>query len=62
MHVDDARISVSLATIDLAPRGRGTRMTFTEQVAFLDGHGDLAEREEGTRVGLDGLDRFLRAG
>ena len=62
MHVDDARISVSLATVELAPRGRGTRMTFTEQVAFLDGHGDLAEREEGTRIGLGNLDRFLRAG
>ena len=61
MHVDQTRISVSLATVDLVPEGRGTRMIFTEQVAFLDGHADLAGREEGTRVGLDQLARVLGA-
>lgn len=61
MHVGDARISVSLATVELAPASRGTQMTFTEQVVFLDGHGDLAGREEGTRIGLDNLAVVLRA-
>jgi dihydrofolate reductase len=32
------RISVSLATVELAPEGAGTRLVFTEQCAFLDGH------------------------
>lgn len=63
MHVGDVRISVSLVTITFersAPRkarsakiaSEETRMTFTEQVVFLDGHGDLDERREGTEVGL----------
>ncbi len=30
MHLDDTRISVSLATIDLKPEGAGTRLVFTE--------------------------------
>lgn len=30
-------------------------MTFTEQLAFLDGRGDVAERGEGTEAGLANL-------
>ena len=40
MHIGDTRISVSLATIELKPEGTGTRLTFTEQGAFLDGYDD----------------------
>ena len=59
MHLDDKRISVSLATIELAPEGKGTRLTFTEQGAFLDGYDDPADREHGTRELLDALGRSL---
>lgn len=63
MHVGDVRVSVSLVTVtfERAARGRrgskqtaseASRMTFTEQVVFLDGHGDLDERREGTEIGL----------
>ena len=40
MHLDDKRISVSLATVEFKPAGKGTRLTFTEQGAFLDGFDD----------------------
>lgn len=60
MYLDETRISVSLATVELEPSGTGTRLIFTEQGVFLDGHVDLAGREEGTRVGLDNLDAELR--
>jgi uncharacterized protein YndB with AHSA1/START domain len=59
MHLDDTRISVSLARVELKP-ARRTRLIFTEQAAFLDGYNDLAGREEGTRAGLDDLDAELR--
>ena len=62
MHVDDRRISVSLATVELAPVGRGARLTFTEQAAFLDGFDGAAGREQGTGVLLDQLGRLLRDG
>lgn len=60
MHLDDRRISVSLATIEFKASGRGTRLVFTEQGTFLDGYDYPAEREEGTRVGLDNLGKELQ--
>jgi uncharacterized protein YndB with AHSA1/START domain len=63
MLLDDVRISVSLVTVmfeQISPRPNArakatTKMTFTEQVVFLDGHGDADERRLGTEVGLDRL-------
>jgi hypothetical protein len=46
--------------VELKPARAGTRLIFTEQAAFLDGYNDLAEREEGTRAGLDNLDAELK--
>lgn len=60
MHLDDTRISVSLATVELKPAGAGTRLIFTEQAVYLDGTSDPIEREHGTRVGLDKLDAALQ--
>ena len=60
-HVGDARLSVSLVTIELEPVGAGTRLRFTEQGAFLDGHQAPAEREHGTRVGMERLEAMLAA-
>jgi uncharacterized protein YndB with AHSA1/START domain len=49
MFMDDARISVSVATVELKPEGSATRLVFTEQGAFLDGLDTPAQREHGTR-------------
>ncbi len=62
MHLDDARISVSLATVELEPAGAGTRLIFTEQGVFLDGYDDAGSREHGTRELLDKLGASLRDG
>lgn len=61
MHLGDQRISVSLATVEFKPEGTRTRLVFTEQGAFLDGHDDVASREHGTRALLDNLDAALRS-
>ena len=56
MHVSDLHLSVSLATIELTPMSAGgTRMTFTEQAAFLDGKDGTKSRETGTAVHFDQL-------
>lgn len=55
MYRDDTRISVSLATVELQPAGTGTRLVFTEQGVFLDGHDTAKAREEGTHELLDAL-------
>ena len=60
MHLDQARISVSLATVELKPAGDGTQLVFTEQAVFLDGDDDAGSRERGTRGLLDQLDADLR--
>jgi uncharacterized protein YndB with AHSA1/START domain len=59
MHLGETRISVSLATVELFPAGRGTRLVFTEQVVFLDGYDDRGSREQGTEEALDKLGATL---
>jgi len=60
MHLDEKRISVSLATIELEPTtSGGTILTLTEQGAFLDGLDFAGPREEGTKGLMDGLVRYV---
>jgi uncharacterized protein YndB with AHSA1/START domain len=59
MRLGDDRISVSLATVELAGEGSGTRLRFTEQGAFLDGHDDAGGRRRGTELLLDQLGAAL---
>ena len=63
MHVDERKISVSLASIELQPSDEassGTRLKVTQQGAFLDGYDDAGSREHGTGQLLDALGRSLR--
>ena len=62
MYADDARISVSVATVEFAKSGDGTALTWTEQGTYLDGiDGPQAPalRKEGTAEMLDGLTGYL---
>ena len=59
MHLDDKKISVSLATMRLQAVGTKTRLTVTEQGAFLDGYDDAGSREQGTGHLLDALGASL---
>ena len=64
MYADDARISVSVATIEFAKSGDGTALTVTEQGAYLDGiDGPQAPslRKEGVTEMLDNLTGYLAA-
>ncbi len=60
MHMDDRKISVSLATMQLKTAGAGTMLKVTEQGAFLDGYDDAGSREHGTGFLLDALGASLR--
>ena len=62
MYADDARISVSVATIELAKSGDGTALTYTEQGAYLDGIDRPESREGGTTQMLDNLSGYLQSG
>lgn len=60
MKMNDERISVSLATIQLEAVDGGTRLTFTEQGAYLDGLDTPEAREHGTGELLDALGKSLQ--
>ncbi|AIQ70160.1 SRPBCC family protein [Paenibacillus graminis] len=56
---DGIRISVSVATVELIQVERGTKLIFTEQGAFFDGHDTPEIREHGTNIMLDTLGRAV---
>jgi uncharacterized protein YndB with AHSA1/START domain len=60
MSVGDRRISASLATVELAPAGEGTRLAFTEQAAFFEGSDGPELREKGWSALLEALGADLR--
>ncbi len=60
MHLDERKISASLATLELQPAGAGTRLVMTEQGAFLDGYDDAGSRERGSNALLDALGSSLK--
>ena len=59
MYAADDRMSVSLATVEIVPDQDGTKLTYTEQGAFLDGVDKPEAREEGTAWVLDNLGKYL---
>lgn len=62
MHLSGSHHSVSLASVEINPAGRGARLLFTEQVAFLDGTEGAkgtASREQGTAAHIDRMGRYL---
>ncbi len=59
MHIDETRISVSIATTEIKPDGAGSKLIYTEQGAFLDGFDEPNQRERGTEDLFDQLERYL---
>jgi uncharacterized protein YndB with AHSA1/START domain len=59
MYQDDARMSVSVATVDLTPDGTGTRLSYTEQGVYFDGLDKPEYREHGTAAQLDKMGTTL---
>jgi uncharacterized protein YndB with AHSA1/START domain len=59
MHLDERKISFSLATFELKSVGSGTRLILNEQGAFHDGYDDAGSRERGSNFLLDALGNFL---
>jgi uncharacterized protein YndB with AHSA1/START domain len=59
MYLDDKKISVSLATLQLTSADGKTTLKVTEQGAFLDGYDDAGSREQGTGHLLDALGTSL---
>jgi uncharacterized protein YndB with AHSA1/START domain len=61
MYLNDARISVSLASIELQAEGDKTHFLLTEQGMYLDGADDSEQRERGTRDLMDQLQQLVES-
>jgi uncharacterized protein YndB with AHSA1/START domain len=61
MYADGARISVSVATIEFADAEFGTKLSYTEQGAYLDGLDLPEDRQGGTEWMLDNLVKLLQS-
>ncbi|MCF1744003.1 SRPBCC family protein [Paradevosia shaoguanensis] len=61
MTMNGARISVSLASVELRAEGSGTRLLVTEHGAYLDGLDNNEQRKEGTIALIGQLEKYLKA-
>lgn len=60
MHINDVLLSMTLATMDITPAGKSTRLRYTEQGAYFDGNPQSAtSRKSGTSWHLDNLTRLF---
>lgn len=59
---DGTRISVSVLTVELTSVGTGTRLTLTEQGAYLDGNDKSEYRQQGITSQLDELGELFESG
>jgi uncharacterized protein YndB with AHSA1/START domain len=59
MFVDEKKISVSQAAIEIVADGDGTRFILTEYGDYLDGYDDAGSREHGTNALMDALEKSL---
>jgi uncharacterized protein YndB with AHSA1/START domain len=59
MHLNGARISVSVGTVELTSVPGGTRLVMTEQGAYLDGLDTNEQRRAGTEELLTNLGTYL---
>ena len=59
MDRNGKRFSVSLATVEIKPTGKGSRLIFSEHGAFFDGADGVQMREKGWQDLLKRLDEHL---
>jgi uncharacterized protein YndB with AHSA1/START domain len=61
MAMNGARLSVSVATVEFRPEGRGTKLVLREDGAFLDGLDTVDQRKAGTEFLVEALGKVLTA-
>jgi uncharacterized protein YndB with AHSA1/START domain len=61
MYAGEARMSVSLTTVEIAPHPDGVQLTYTEHGAWLDDMDTPEAREGGWKDILGNLDAYLTA-
>jgi uncharacterized protein YndB with AHSA1/START domain len=59
MHLNEKKISASLATVEIHAAQGGSQLRITEHGVFLDGYADNGSRERGTRELIERIARTL---
>lgn len=60
LHLAGCFHSVTLSSLALTPEPGGTRVTYTEQIVFLDGRDGTADRRHGTEHQFSMIERVLQ--
>jgi len=61
LHHGGSFHSVTLSSLVLQPENGGTRVSYTEQIVFIDGTDGTASREHGTSLQFDLIEKVLVA-
>jgi uncharacterized protein YndB with AHSA1/START domain len=61
LHLSGRFHSVTLSSLELEAEGAGTRVSYTEQIVFLDGKDGTADRRQGTEHQFGMIEASLRA-
>lgn len=59
MYIDGAPMTASLSTVEFMPGDYGTKVKYTEQIAFLDGHDHLPNRIQGSEGMFDLFEAYI---
>lgn len=62
LHHADRFHSVTLATLVLQANGARTEVSYTEQIAYLDGTDGTAQRQHGTEYLFRGIEKLVEEG
>lgn len=66
VYVYDLRLSgelhsVTLSSLDLEPDGARTRVSYTEQIVFMDGEDGVEKRRDGTEEAFKTIEKMIAA-
>ena len=61
MYFNGAPMTASLSTVEFMPGDYGTKIKYTEQIVFLDGHDHLPNRIEGSEGMFDLFEVYIEA-
>jgi uncharacterized protein YndB with AHSA1/START domain len=59
LHRGDDFQSVTLSSLQLEPDGERTRISYTEQIVFLDGRDGTADRKHGTELQYEMIEQVV---
>ena len=59
LHLSGELHSITLSSLDLEGDGDGTRVSYTEQIVFMDGQDGIEKRREGTEASFEAIESLL---